>query len=204
MKRSGATLAVLAAAALSLSAQSMTGSTMMSGSSSGGSQSGDTSNMSAAPADSMTSSPSNSMTAASSDSMMASDMGYESLKKAGKLADPAVGSELRMAESSGMKVAFTDEMSAWALAAKNPTVLFFAADWCPSCQADLRDINANGSRLGAINVVVVNYDSSADLKAKYGITAQDSFVQIDDKGMKLAVWNGGGVDGILQHIVRPM
>ena len=119
-------------------------------------------------------------------------------------ADPAVGNQLRFAMSTGKKVIFTSLMAAEDIAARGPAVLFFAADWCPYCQADLRDINANGSRLGAATVIVLNYDKVADLKTKYGITAQDTFVQIDAKGNKLAVWNGGGVDGILSHLVPAM
>ena len=132
------------------------------------------------------------------------NMGYDELKKSGKLADVKMGAALRMAKSSGMKVAYTSLMAAESRASMNPTVLFFAADWCPSCQADLKDINANGSRLGQVNVVVVDYDKSADLKAKYGITAQDTFVQIDQMGAKLAIWNGGGVDGILKNLAQAM
>ncbi len=47
--------------------------------------------------------------------------------------DPKVGSELRFAMSTGHKVIFTDIEAAKALAAKSPTVLMFAADWCPVC-----------------------------------------------------------------------
>ncbi len=188
MKRLSLLIGILVAVAFSLSSQSMTGTTMMPGANGGSSGSTDT----------------NSMMAAPSGSMMASDMSYDTLKREGKLADPMMGSQLRMAPSTGMKVAYTSEMSAEDLAAQNPTVLFFAADWCPACQADLKDINANGSRLGKINVVVINYDKSSALKAKYGIIAQDTFVQIDKMGSKLAIWNGGGVDGILKNIVVPM
>jgi thiol-disulfide isomerase/thioredoxin len=132
--------------------------------------------------------------------MMAGSMSYEALKKAGKLADTATGMELRTARSTGMKVAYTTLPAAESLAAKSPTVLFFAADWCPSCQADLRDINANGSRLGDIHVVVVDYDHSAALKKKYGITVQDTYVQIGSMGQKIGIWNGGGVQGVLDNI----
>jgi thiol-disulfide isomerase/thioredoxin len=135
---------------------------------------------------------------------MANDMSYESLKMKGRLADPMVGSQLRMAMSTGMKSSYSSLAAAEGLAMKGPTVLFFAADWCPSCQADLKDINANGSRLGAVNVVVVDYDKSADLKARYGVTVQDSFVQIDAMGARLAIWNGGGVDGILRNVKQAM
>lgn len=119
-------------------------------------------------------------------------------------ADPVVGNELRYAKSSGTKVIFTTLEAAEALAAKQPTVLFFAADWCPYCQADLKDINANGNQLGDVAIVVADYDRAAELKAKYGITVQDTFVQIDASGGQKAIWRSGGegVDGILSHIAR--
>ncbi|MGO9410667.1 MAG: thioredoxin family protein [Spirochaetia bacterium] len=145
----------------------------------------------------------NSMSGSGND-MMGKDMSYNALKKSGMLADTKMGNQLRLAQSTGMKTIYTDLKSAQALAANNPTVLFFAADWCPSCQMDLKDINANGSRLGKVNVVVVDYDKSASLKARYGVTVQDTFVQIDAKGARLGIWNEGGVDGVLQHVKESM
>ena len=117
-------------------------------------------------------------------------------------ADPTVGSELRFAASTGLKVIYTDLESAKAIAAKSPTILFFAADWCPTCQADLRDINANGSRLGNITIVVVDYDKERQLEKAYGVMVQDTFVQIDASGARLGAWNSGGVDGILSRVKR--
>lgn len=117
-------------------------------------------------------------------------------------ADPKVGSELRFAMSTGRKVIYTDIEAAKALAAKAPIVLFFAADWCSLCQADLKDINANGSRLGEITIVVVDYDKERELEGTYGVTVQDTFVQIDSNGARLVAWNGGGVDGILSRVKR--
>ena len=67
---------------------------------------------------------------------------------------------------------FTTLGDAKALAAQGPTVLFFAADWCPTCEAALRDINANGGKLGDVTVVVVDYDTPAELKKRYGVTYQ--------------------------------
>jgi thiol-disulfide isomerase/thioredoxin len=97
---------------------------------------------------------------------------------------------------------YSDLKAAQALAATRPTVLFFAADWCPTCRAALKDFEANGSRLGDIAVVIVDYDKNPDLKARYGITAQHTFVQVDAKGARLARWNGGGVDEILKNIKK--
>ena len=139
--------------------------------------------------------------AGNTDSMMsASGTGGGGAMKA----DPETGNMLRMAGSTGHKVLFTTLPAAEALAAKGPTVLMFAADWCPICQADLKDINAHGSRLGGITVVVVDYDKAADLKSRYGITYQHTYVQIDAMGKKLGVWSGGGVDGILSHVDKMM
>ena len=117
-------------------------------------------------------------------------------------ADPKVGAELRFARSTGTKVIYTDLDAAKALAAKAPTVLFFAADWCPYCQADLKEINADGARLGNITIVVVDYDKERKLEKTYAVTVQDTFVQIDAAGTRLAAWNSGGVDGILAHVKR--
>ncbi len=118
------------------------------------------------------------------------------------MADPKVGAALRSAPSTGRKVPYTSLEAAEALAVKAPTVLFFAADWCPYCQADFKDINANGSRLGSITIVVVDYDKERELETTYGVTVQDTFVQVDPNGMRLAAWNGGGVDGILARVKR--
>lgn len=103
---------------------------------------------------------------------------------------------------SGRKVLFSTLNEAQALAAKGPTVLMFSADWCPICRADLKDMDAQGARLGDITVVVVDYDKETDLKTRYGVTYQHTYVQIDAKGRKLGVWSGGGVDGILSHVDR--
>ena len=105
-------------------------------------------------------------------------------------ADPKVGHELRLAKSTGLKVIFTDMAAAQALAATGPVVLFFAADWCPFCQADLKDINANGSLLKDIAVVVLDYDKEKAVKRQFGVTVQDTFVQIDGKGTKLRPGTG--------------
>jgi thiol-disulfide isomerase/thioredoxin len=145
-------------------------------------------------------------TAAFGQSMMKSAAGAGgtgSMMSSNTLADdPKIGAGLRVAASTGHKVIYTDIEAAKALAAKGPTVLVFAADWCPICQADLKDINANGSRLGDITIVVVDYDKERELEKTYGVIVQHTYVQIDAKGTKLTAWNGGGVDGILAHLKR--
>jgi thiol-disulfide isomerase/thioredoxin len=209
MRQIALLIALLVALAGVATAQGMNGSSSGSGSDTGSmmapADKGSTDSMMAEPSTmSGTNSMGDTSTMSGTNSMMAEDMSYDTLKKEGKLADTGMGMQLRVAKSTGMKVAFRDLMAAEKLAAKGPTVLFFAADWCPSCQADLKDINANGAKLGDITIVVVNYDKSPDLKKRYGITVQDTFVQIGPMGEKVAVWNGGGVQEILAKVQKTM
>jgi hypothetical protein len=54
--------------------------------------------------------------------------------------------------------------------------------------------------LGNITIVVVDYDKERELERTYGVTVQDTFVQISAEGARLAAWNSGGVDGILTRV----
>ncbi len=103
--------------------------------------------------------------------------------------------------SSGGKVAFTNLDDARFFTSAGPTVLFFNADWCPICREDMLEIDSRLHELGNITVVVVDYDRSGGLTKNYGITYQHTYVQIDGDGNKIALWNGGGLEGILDNVV---
>ncbi len=137
-------------------------------------------------------------------SMMSSSSsaGDASSMSAPAAADTKVGAALRAAKSTGHKVLFTTLEAAEALAAQGPLVLFFAADGSAYSQRDMKDINVNGARLKDITVVFVNFDTDRAARRQLGVTAQDTFVQIDARGAKVAAWNGGGVEAILQRVVR--
>lgn len=62
-------------------------------------------------------------------------------------------------------------------------VLFFHAAWCPYCRiadADLKAIYEAGG--AGMNTYRVDYDTSLELKKKYGVTYQHTFVVIDGQG----------------------
>ncbi len=70
-------------------------------------------------------------------------------------------------------------------------VLFFHAPWCPTCTALDKDITANITNLPANTVIVkTDYDSSTELKKKYGVTYQHTLVQVDSAGNKIKKWSG--------------
>ncbi|HEQ72251.1 MAG TPA: thioredoxin [Spirochaetia bacterium] len=99
-------------------------------------------------------------------------------------------------------VPFTTEEAAQVLAKKGPVVYFFAATWCPTCQATMKNLERNLARIpGNVTLVLVNYDTRQALKAKYGVTTQHTFVQINAAGDKVAVWVGSTtVDDIVRRI----
>ncbi len=70
-------------------------------------------------------------------------------------------------------------------------VLFFRAGWCPTCVAVDKDIKANISNIPSdLSILDVNYDTSSDLKKKYGVTYQHNFVQVDKDGNLIKKWSG--------------
>ncbi len=88
-------------------------------------------------------------------------------------------------------VPFTTPKAAQGYAAKGPTVYFFAATWCPTCQAAYKDLESNYRKLPAgATLVLVNYDTARALKDRYGVTTQHTFIQIDTKGNKIKSWVG--------------
>ena len=86
-------------------------------------------------------------------------------------------------------------------------VLFFYASWCPTCIPADADFKSNTSMLPTdLTIIRVNYndpDTDADekaLAAKYAITYQHTYVQIDADGNEIAKWNGGSVKELLAKI----
>jgi len=120
----------------------------------------------------------------------------------GMMAPPAgePGGSMMMAGAASRIVPFTDLTTARLLAAQGPTVLFFQASWCPTCQAAMRELQAGGDRLGDVVVLVVDYDRAGELKKRYGVTYQHTWVRIDAGGRKLEAWNGGGLDELLRRM----
>ena len=76
------------------------------------------------------------------------------------------------------------------------------AEWCPTCRAVDADISANLADIPADTVILkVNYDAAAELKEKYGVTYQHTFVRVDGQGNKLELWNGSPtLEAILEHV----
>lgn len=86
-------------------------------------------------------------------------------------------------------------------------VLFFYANWCPTCRPANESFTNNVAQLpDDVTLIRVNYNDSdtdqteKDLAKKYGVTYQHTFVQIDSEGNKVAIWNGGEIDELLSKL----
>ena len=70
-------------------------------------------------------------------------------------------------------------------------VLFFKAPWCPTCRALDKNINEHIEDIPSdVSILKVDYDTSTDLKMKYKITYQHTFVQVDQNGELVKKWQG--------------
>jgi thiol-disulfide isomerase/thioredoxin len=72
-----------------------------------------------------------------------------------------------------------------------PVVLFFHASWCPSCRRLNADIEKNSTLIpDGVTLLKVDYDTSTNLKKKYGVTTQHTLVQVDPEGNLIKKWTG--------------
>jgi len=80
-------------------------------------------------------------------------------------------------------------------------ILFFKANWCPTCNTADKDFTDNIIKIPeGTTLYQVDYDKETELKKKYAITYQHTFVQVDEKGNEIFKWNGGGIDKLLVSI----
>ena len=96
-------------------------------------------------------------------------------------APAATGSYIGYATYSANKAAYS----------AGKVVLFFHAPWCPSCRVTKENLLADPSAIPAgLTIVKIDYDTSTDLKATYGVTVQHTFVEVGADGAMLAKWSG--------------
>jgi len=76
---------------------------------------------------------------------------------------------------------YTEYQPGATLTSSNQKVLFFYAPWCPQCRSIEAGIKDQGVPDG-YTILKVDYDSNQELRKKYGVTLQTTFVKIDDNG----------------------
>ena len=85
--------------------------------------------------------------------------------------------------------------------AGNKVVLFFHAPWCPFCKAANTEFMSRANEIPTgVTVLKTDYDSNSELKQKYGVTYQHTFVQIDNDENQVSKWNGGDIDNLKKYL----
>lgn len=79
-------------------------------------------------------------------------------------------------ETSGQYTEYSEESFA---SAKGQKILFFHAPWCPQCRSIEKEILSQDIP-SDLTIFKVDYDTNQDLRKKYGVTLQTTFVKIDD------------------------
>lgn len=87
-------------------------------------------------------------------------------------------------------------------------ILFFYANWCPTCIPANANFQKNADDLpNDVVMIRVNYDDSQTddnevaLAQQYGVTYQHTFVQIDENGNEVTKWNGSvRMSSVLKNI----
>ena len=65
-----------------------------------------------------------------------------------------------------------------AVAAGEPVIVQFHADWCPTCKAQKPIVHGlmNEAKMKEVTLFVANYDTEKDLKKKLNVAQQSTFV----------------------------
>lgn len=103
-----------------------------------------------------------------------------------------------MMEKGGYREYAADQLS---FAKSGHVVLFFHAPWCPTCRAADADITAKAGTIPSdVLILKTDYDTNTELKKKYGVTYQHTFVEVDENGTLIQKWSGGELDTILSKV----
>ncbi len=131
---------------------------------------------------------------ATSDPTPAASGGPSAGVSAGSSAEPTAGSTAgETAESpapaDGAYVTRADYEADPAAYEGSKVVYFFHASWCSSCRATEKAIAETGVPAG-LTLVKADYDSDTELRQRYGVTTQHTFVQVGPDGERLGIWTG--------------
>ncbi|KQV09495.1 thioredoxin family protein [Devosia sp. Root105] len=113
---------------------------------------------------------------------------------------PAFAEDAAVAAPQSQVLSYEGDAQLAELAAKGTTVVFFYAAWCPNCRATVTELNARWDEVNpGLTLVIADYDKEQALKARFGVTYQDTFVLLDQDGKGVELWNSGGVNGLNAH-----
>ena len=80
-------------------------------------------------------------------------------------------------------------------------VYFFHASWCPICKSIDEDISSDPTQIPSNTTFIkTDFDTSTELRQKYGVTSQYTFVQVDTEGNEVDQWSATSLDKAIAGI----
>jgi thioredoxin 1 len=129
----------------------------------------------------------------SSDSMSSSPMSSHSMSSESMSSHPmSSDSTSSEAMAHGAYVGLAEYEADPTAHGTQRVVYFFHANWCPDCRASDAALMKTGVPEGFV-VVKADYDSETELRRKFGVTVQDTFVEVGP-GMSVVKKFTGPVD----------
>lgn len=106
------------------------------------------------------------------------------------IAEPSASADEVFANKAGY-ITYEAYLAAPEKYADSEVVLFFNAYWCSTCkvardnfEASIQDIPKN------LTIVLANFDEDTDLRKKYDVIVQHTFIHVDREGNDLQRWYG--------------
>jgi thiol-disulfide isomerase/thioredoxin len=80
-------------------------------------------------------------------------------------------------------------------------VYFFHASWCPICQSIDKELQNDPTKVpNGVTIIKTDFDKFTDLRQKYGVTTQYTFVQVDANDAQVAKWTATSADKAIAGI----
>lgn len=103
------------------------------------------------------------------------------MKKEGSTSSSTQSSTTNQITKAGQYLDYSNDKLA--LADSGKVLIFFNASWCPTCRAAVKDINNNLDAIKpGLTILSADYDKETELKRKYGVVTQHTFVQVNSDG----------------------
>lgn len=113
----------------------------------------------------------------------------------------AIGNDELLQQQVGSYKDYSPALAQSEAAAGNKVVLFFHAPWCPFCKSADSAFKTSLDKIPkGVAVLKTDYDSNLDLRKKYAVTYQHTFVQIDANGNQITKWTSGDIDMLIKNI----
>ncbi len=79
-------------------------------------------------------------------------------------------------------------------------VLYFHAPWCSTCIPTDKELSDERDKIPeGVTLFKTDYDTSIELKRKYNIAYQHTFVLVDAAGREITKWNGGAITELIER-----